>query len=460
MMPDIVEDHVAVEDGKDKSKGRMNLKVMAVDLDTTGRRLCDKIFQLAVFSPFGRYEQYMMPAINLNSAARLRHQVRVTRLKGRRVLKTMLTNKIIKTESEQSGFRKFIDWLQEQSAHTSGIVIVYHEERKFIPLMILQSVIKFNLLKEFGKMVIGFVNTNEIAKSMLSGKARSYLSVRGLLAVLAREKGEEIYTKEFTGSASVRAKLVFNVAAELCDREPNISHLFAALKPHLETIDSLILELDQGYATLKRQNSFRPLFVNYFKTTVQRVRAVKFRIALAENGLDLTILSDIWKDLRIQGLITTLEPIGRLTDSEKTELVAVLDSYFDPNKIAIKPKPREQTSSRRRRAHNNSIASPVAAAADADADADNQLDEVPPSPYTSTPKGQAPNAENNNNQINTNNDNDTNNENTIDSNTDNDENPQRRTPRRIMLSPDKVSQDGAVAIGPPLQENNQISSPN
>lgn len=297
-------------------------------------------------------------------------------------------------------------------------------------MMILQSIIKFNLLDEFGRMVIGFVNTNEIAKAVLGGTNRSFLSVRGLLAVLARERGQEIYTREFTGSASVRAKLVFNVAADLCDREPNMISLFAALKPYMDEIDALVLELDHGYTTLKRQNSFRPLFMNYFKTTVQRVRAVKFRIALAANELDLNILNDIWKDLRIQGLTTTLEPIDSLTDSEKSELVALLDSYFDPHKIAIKP----MSNSRRRRGRNTPPDSPGSA------DADNQLDDVPPSAYTSTPKSHESSAVNNNNQLNTN---------TTDSDTDNGVNPQRRIARRIMLSPDET-QDEAEATGEPV----------
>ncbi|XP_023175888.2 maternal protein exuperantia-like isoform X2 [Drosophila hydei] len=448
MLPDIVGDHVALAEVTTEGQEGVDFKPIAIDIDTTGRRLCDK---LAVFAPTGHFEQYIMPSMNLNSAARQRHQVRVKRLKGNRVLKAMLTNKVIKSESELAGFQKFIAWLEEQSSRESDIVIIYHEERKFMPLMIVQSLIKFNMLATFSKLVLGFVNTNNIAKSMLSGADRAFLSVRNLSILLTKDKDNKKPGKEFIGNATVRAKLMFNVAVELCGREPRGGNLCDALKPYIESTDAQVIELDKGYMALKRQNSFRPLFIDYFKTTVQRVRAVKFRIVLAENGLDLNILSAIWKDIHIQGLISTLQPISNLSDKEKAELVALLDSYLDPNKIAINPEAKPTSSSRRRRSHNNSVLSQAAVNKKLDAPFRSTA-----SQNTSTPnKENVPSLKNNRND----NSNDSNNENIIENGIESRENTRRiRNTRRIKLSQKKPPQNGPKATEQPLQENKQVST--
>jgi len=83
-----------------------------------------------------------------------------------------------------------------------------------------------------------------------------------------------------------------------------------AIKPFAKLVGSDVQELDTQNENLERQNSFRPVFLNYFKTTLyHRVRAVKFRIVLAENGFDLNTLSAIWADKRTEGLDMALQSI-------------------------------------------------------------------------------------------------------------------------------------------------------
>ncbi|XP_064547075.1 maternal protein exuperantia [Drosophila montana] len=356
--------------------------LVAVDIDTTGRRLIDEIVQLAAYTPTDHFEQYIMPYMNLNPAARQRHQVRVISIGFFRMLKSMQTYKIIKSKSEVAALKDFLDWLDQlksKNPNSDGIVLLYHEERKFIPYMILQSLVKYGMLDRFTKTVKSFVNSFNLAKSSI-GDTKHY-SLRNLSKILSKAKednagkvgndneadsnsssadkhvknGLQKERDEFDGSASVRAKLTFNVALQLSNldsTEPEsseaLSNLFDALKPFTEAISGDVKELDTQNVHLERQNSFRPVFLNYFKTTLyHRVRAVKFRIVLAENGFDLTTLNDIWTEKRVEGLDAALQGIASLKAEDKNELVELLDSFFDPAKVTIKPIIKPSTIRRR-----------------------------------------------------------------------------------------------------------------
>ena len=55
--------------------------------------------------------------------------------------------------------------------------------------------------------------------------------------------------------------------------------------------------LDDQNKCMDRQNSLRPIFVNYFKVTLyHRVKAVTFRRVLADHGYDMEQLHEIWND--------------------------------------------------------------------------------------------------------------------------------------------------------------------
>ncbi|EDW02440.1 GH19889 [Drosophila grimshawi] len=360
--------------------------LVAIDIDTTGRRLIDEIVQLAAYTPTDHFEQYIMPYMNLNPAARQRHQVRVISIGFFRMLKSMQTYKIIKSKSEVAALKDFLDWLDQlklKNPNANGIVLLYHEERKFIPYMILQSLVKYGMLERFSKTVKSFVNSFKLAKSSMADT--KHHSLRSLSKLLSRAKEDNALKPDsncisssssngaiknrlqrdrgdFDGSASVRAKLAFNVALKLSnlmdscvpESSDDSGNLFNALKPYTEAISSDVDELDTQNVHLERQNSFRPVFLHYFKTTLyHRVRAVKFRIVLAENGFDLTTFRDIWTDKHSEGLHAALQGIDSLKAEDKCELVGLLDSFFDPNKTTIKPIVKPGTI--RRRHKRNSL---------------------------------------------------------------------------------------------------------
>ena len=91
-----------------------------------------------------------MPYMNLNQNAKMKHQLRVINLGIFRMLKSMSSHKVIKTKIEYVALKEFLDWLEELKTETlareeakgttsnwKGIVLVFHEQRQFIPCMLL-----------------------------------------------------------------------------------------------------------------------------------------------------------------------------------------------------------------------------------------------------------------------------------------------------------------------------------
>uniref|UniRef100_A0A1I8P1I6 Uncharacterized protein n=1 Tax=Stomoxys calcitrans TaxID=35570 RepID=A0A1I8P1I6_STOCA len=393
-------------------KGKYTL--VGIDIDTTGRRLIDEIVQLAAFTPKDHFQQYIMPYMNLNPAARQRHQVRVISIGFYRMLKSMQTYKIIKSKSEIAALRDFLDWLEALKAkdtNSQGIILLYHEERKFIPYMILESLKKYNLLDRFLVTVKSFANGLNLAKANANESLQHY-TLRKLskflktnninnnnnvesnnnntaIASSTTAKGEAAAAvagqnpqqqqqqpkvtnqnkystnnerEPFDSSASVRAKLAYEVALHLSNQDSKdsldspiaSSKLLAAINPYAQPIQSDLNELQTQNKNMERQNSFRPVFLNYFKTTLyHRVRAVKFRIFLAEHGYDLQTLNAIWTEKKRDGLVEVLQVMEELKDEDKTELADLFDSYYDPAKTTIKPIVKSINRPRNRRVRNH-----------------------------------------------------------------------------------------------------------
>ncbi|XP_017147052.2 maternal protein exuperantia-1 [Drosophila miranda] len=371
-----------------------NYILVGVDIDTTGRRLIDEIVQLAAYTPKDNFRQYIMPYMNLNPAARQRHQIRVISIGFYRMLKSMQTYKIIKSKSEVAALMDFLNWLEmlvAKQPSTDGIVMLYHEERKFIPYMVLEALKKYGLIERFNLTVKSFVNTFNMAKTSL-GDANIKSCGRKLSLLLAKSNNESANKENkpenvnrngssndkghkngknqehdvFEGSANVRAKMVYEVALQLTNSDrtskPESSealvNLFNAVKPFAKLVSSDVMELQTQNENMDRQNSFRPVFLYYFRTTLyHRVRAVKFRIVLAENGFTLESLKAIWTEKRKEGLELALTDIDTLKTEEKTELVELLDSFFDPSKATIKPSFKPKGNGPRRRVRANGAAS-------------------------------------------------------------------------------------------------------
>lgn len=94
---------MCVNEGQEKlPEGRYTY--VGLDIDTTGRRLIDEIVQIAAYCPNDSFSQYIMPLMNLNPAARQRHQVRVITVGFFRMLKSMQTYKVREPKKKSKNF--------------------------------------------------------------------------------------------------------------------------------------------------------------------------------------------------------------------------------------------------------------------------------------------------------------------------------------------------------------------
>lgn len=253
--------------------------------------------------------------------------------------------------------------------------------------MILESLKKYNLLDRFLNTVKSFANGLNLARANVNESLQHY-TLRKLTKHLkannnrsaeennvassttsevgAVQQNRQPTTKTyayndrelFDGNASVRAKLAYEVALHLSNQDWKESidsanafdTMLTALQPYAQPVDCDLDELQTQNENLERQNSFRPVFLNYFKTSLHhRVRAVEFRIILAEQSYDLQALNAIWSDTKRDGLVEILQVIDELKDEDKIELADLFDSYYDPAKTTIKPIVNSNNNRRRNR---------------------------------------------------------------------------------------------------------------
>lgn len=247
--------------------------------------------------------------------------------------------------------RNFLDWLEERKkadVDSNGIVLLYHEQWKFIPYMILEAMKKYDLLDRFLNIVQYFANGYALAEAKCANTVK-YYSLRQLSKVLLNQDDHDNNNiaknnvnnnnndnnennnsnnnnntnnndnsnnntsnsststnsnnnrSNFEGSASVRAQLAYEIVQHLAKGEQeslnaiNTDEMINIIRPYTNLTSIDVNELQDQNKCLDRQNSLRTIFVNYFKTSkYYRVRAVTFRRVLAENGYDLTTLQEIW----------------------------------------------------------------------------------------------------------------------------------------------------------------------
>lgn len=185
-----------------------------------------------------------------------------------------------------------------------------------------------------------------------------YFSLKEVTKALLNLDDKEL----FEGNAAVRAKLVFAIAQHLArgeceekemDEETGMRKLVEFCCEYGCTTEQEINELEEQERILTRQSTLRPIFLEYFRTTLyHRVKAVTFRRVLAEHGHELTDLHKIWEASKKEGLVTCLESCKELKERDREELIEILDHHFDPEKEAYRPIVRRRSSTGNPRAGN------------------------------------------------------------------------------------------------------------
>lgn len=323
--------------------------------------------------------------MNLNPAARQRHQIRVITVGFFRMLKSMQTFKVVRTKTEVAAINEFLDQLEklkEADAGSNGIILMFHEARKFIPYMVIEALKKYNLLERFLKTVKSMVNTYQIAVDKL-GKTIKFFSLRQIAKVVLDIDDNPENQNLFEGNASVRAKIAYNIIESIArddnGEKADDSNLVPAVKTdkvqltpeqlrdklrtlvysYAHSIDLEIGGLKEQEFILQRQSTFRPVFLQYFRTALRhRVKAVNYRRVLAENGYDLQKLDAVWKEAKRDGIAAIIEKMEEIKEDERKELIELLDHFFDPEKEPVKPKVRYNSVRRRQRSSSRPSRNP------------------------------------------------------------------------------------------------------
>ncbi|KAG4074673.1 hypothetical protein HA402_004544 [Bradysia odoriphaga] len=326
-------------------KGKYTM--VSVDVDTTGRRLIDEIVQLSAYTPESQFAEYIMPIMNLNPAARQRHQIRVITVGFFRMLKSMQTYKVVKTKPEIAVLKDFLDWLEtlrKNDPESKGIILIHHEQRKFVPYMLLEALQKYDLVDRFMKSVKSFADGFALSVEKC-GNPVKYFSILQTADILKLDYKDDKETSNFDGCARIRTKLAYQIIEQIAkgdethlDAEATAKKMHDLVFQRASSIKSHFASLDDQNKCMERQNSMRPIFVNYFKVTLyHRVRGVTFRRVLADHGYDFESLKEAWESKKKEGLVELVNSIGDLKEEDQKELIEILDCHFDPDKKAILP---------------------------------------------------------------------------------------------------------------------------
>lgn len=334
-------------------------KLVGWAIDTTGRRLIDEICQIAAHMPRNCFSQYIMPFGDLNPVFRRKHQIVVVNTDRYRMLKNMKNNKYVKTKSEISALTDFVKWLEDNQGDASdGIILVYHEVNKTSPGMLLEALGRCFLLDRFSKVVKGFANAFNIARAKCANITKAF-NLKILSRVLLNKE-------EDFSSAVDRARASYELCAHLAqgerldldnkasgDSTASEPHLIEFVCPYTNTIGVEQEEIAQLKVFLQRQNTFKPVFGALLRASrVERQHASRLRKLLAENNINFDKLKAAYETGAKEGLDKVLKAelfqVANAKEKDLDELLEILDCFFDPEKKAVRPKPRFPTNNNRR----------------------------------------------------------------------------------------------------------------
>lgn len=157
-----------------------------------------------------------------------------------------------------------------------GIIFVYHEQQKFIPHMLIESMKKYRLFERFEKTVKSFVNGYDLATEKQGGEGIKYLTLSQNRRIQMDKLGlQQNEPEEFEGCAATRSKLSYQIVkwmaheGEKKDVTPEemekIMNEF--IRSKAKPISSELQEITEQEECIKRQSSLRDVFRNYFQAS-------------------------------------------------------------------------------------------------------------------------------------------------------------------------------------------------
>ncbi|XP_057323152.1 maternal protein exuperantia isoform X1 [Microplitis mediator] len=319
-----------------------NYRLVGWDMDTTGKKLIDEICQIAGYTSSSSFSQYVMPFKNLSPPARKRHSLKIVTVGKYRIMKNSKTNKVLKTKSEISALHDFLTWLETvQGDAKDGVILVHHEPRKVIPSLVLSSLMKYKLLDRFKTTVKGFINGFEVASCKCANTLQAF-SLRTLSRVLLNQK-EDMELD----NATIRARLALQIIQHLSNGEENApttegkgdseaasEATVEFVREFVEPVESEEDEYEVLKQVLERQFTLKPIFKPLMEITRrERQHATPLRRLLAEAGIDYEQLKNVWASDKMKAMEQLIkDKLTKATDKEKSDLLDILESHFDPEK--------------------------------------------------------------------------------------------------------------------------------
>lgn len=171
---------------------------------------------------------------------------------------------------------EFLAWLEKINGERDGIVLIYHEQSKLAPYMLIETMKKFNLHGRFNKIVKAFINGYDLSSDDQKGKGLKYLTLSQNFKVQADCLDiDEKEPEDFEGNAAVRAKLSYEICKLMSfegeKKELDDAALAEQMNKYLIEkalpIESELDELVEMEESLTRQTEMRDIFLTYFSTS-------------------------------------------------------------------------------------------------------------------------------------------------------------------------------------------------
>ncbi|KAF7284370.1 hypothetical protein GWI33_022158 [Rhynchophorus ferrugineus] len=193
--------------------------------------------------------------------------------------------------------------------------------------MLLEALKRNSLLERFEKVCKGFANGYSIAKVKCQSSTKTH-NLRVMSKVLLGK--EKI---DFSNAVS-RASVVYDIAVHLAQGEREIVDGTTNKGTTEEG------EIEDFKVLLQIQNTYRPVFGDFLRASAaERQHASHLRRLLAINNINYDKLREAYEEGAKGALDKILkEEIANAKEADLTELLDILDCYFDPDKQPIKPK--------------------------------------------------------------------------------------------------------------------------
>lgn len=326
-------------------------RLVGFDLDTTGRKLIDEICQIAAYTPNTTYSQYIMPYKNLDFLATRRHLIRTVNTGRYRILKDMQNNKVVKTKSEISALREFLQWLEEQQGDKKdGIILVRYEGSQIIPALLIVALKRHSLLDKFNSLVKGFADCQPLAKTRCDSTI-SPLTFRTVSKVLLSEQDPKI------NNAADRASLAYRIVEHLTQGENETgsgdatatqTNLIGAVLEHSHSVEDIENDMASLQVIINRQNTLKPIFGGLLSSRAialkERRNASQLRRLLSEAMFDYSTLQELWESGK-ESLVEQLKSkISTAAPEQLEELEKILVEHFEKpvEEREFKPQPRNR----------------------------------------------------------------------------------------------------------------------